>query len=79
MQYADSVSSFQRRGEIWRLFRGFSQMPVEDQTILRRWFSVPDTISAFEACELIEAAAPPQVCEIVKFHGAEAFRTYSVQ
>jgi hypothetical protein len=40
---------------------------------------VPDTISAFEACELIEAAAPPQVCEIVKFHGSEAFRTYSVQ
>jgi hypothetical protein len=54
-------------------------MPVEDQTILRRWFSIPDTISAFEACEVIEAAAPLQVRESIKFRGAEAFRTYTVQ
>jgi hypothetical protein len=79
MQYADSLSTIYRRGETWRLFRGFSQMPVEDQTILRRWFSIPDTISAFEACEVIEAAAPLQVREIIKLQGAEAFRTYSIQ
>jgi hypothetical protein len=54
-------------------------MPFEDQTILRRWFSIPDTLSAFEACEVIEAAAPLQVRETIKCLGAEAFRTWSVQ
>ena len=47
--------------------------------MLRRWFSIPDSVGAFEACELIEAAAPLQVRESIKFFGGEAFRTDSVQ
>ena len=79
MQCVGAVVPIHQRGEIWRLFRGFKEMPVEDQTILRRWFSIPDTVSAFEACEVIEAAAPLQVRETIKCLGAEAFRTWSVQ
>lgn len=47
--------------------------------LLRGWFSIPPTVSAFEACEVIEAAAPLHVRENIKFFGAEAFRTYGVQ
>jgi hypothetical protein len=79
MQCVGSFHSASQRSEVWRLVRGFKQLPVEDQLILRGWFSIPETLSAFGACEVIEAAAPLQVRENIKFFGARAFQTYGVQ
>lgn len=67
------------RSEVWRLFRGFQQLPSEDQRMLRGWFGVPEGTEAFAACELIESAAPPSVRERIKFYGAGAFVTSGTQ
>jgi hypothetical protein len=67
------------RSEVWRLFRGFQQLPGEDQQMLRNWFRVPEAAEVFTACELIEGAAPLEIRERIKFLGASAFLSHGIQ
>jgi hypothetical protein len=45
------------------LEKGFKQLNLEDQELLKKWFSVPPGASVKVTCQIIAERAPDMICE----------------